>query len=224
MKKAVFYTEAAYFIGLILLAAGTALTAYGGFGLSMVVAPAYILHLYLSKFLSFFSFGVAEYCMQALIVLLLAIFLRKVKLAYLLSLASAILYGILLDGAMLLTAHLPENVGLQIAAYVLGALLCCNAIALLFCSYLPPAAYEMFVKEISAKRNAPLHRIKTVYDCGSLLLALLLSLALFRDIRGIGIGTVLCAVSYGTIIRLFQTLLRKSFRFTDKFSLRKHFE
>jgi len=162
--------------------------------------------------------------MQALIVLLLALFLRKVKLAYLLSLASAILYGILLDGAMLLTAHLPENVGLQIAAYVLGALLCCNAIALLFCSYLPPAAYELFVKEISAKRNAPLHRIKTVYDCGSLLLALLLSLALFRDIRGIGIGTVLCAVSYGTIIRLFQTLLRKSFRFTDKFSLRKHFE
>lgn len=224
MKKAVFYTEAAYFIGLILLAAGTALTAYGGFGLSMVVAPAYILHLYLSNFLSFFSFGVAEYCMQALILLLLALFLRKVKLAYLLSLASAILYGILLDGAMLLTAHLPENVGLQIAAYVLGALLCCNAIALLFCSYLPPAAYELFVKEISAKRNAPLHRIKTVYDCGSLLLALLLSLALFRDIRGIGIGTVLCAVSYGTIIRLFQTLLHKSFRFTDKFSLRKHFE
>ena len=224
MKKAVFYTEAAYFIGLILLAAGTALTAYGGVGLSMVVAPAYILHLYLSKFLSFFSFGVAEYCKQALILLLLAIFLRKVKLAYLLSLASAILYGILLDGAMLLTAHLPENIGLQIAAYVLGALLCCNAIALLFCSYLPPAAYEMFVKEISAKRNAPLHRIKTVYDCGSLLLALLLSLALFRNIRGIGIGTVLCAVSYGTVIRLFQTLLRKSFRFTDKFSLRKHFE
>ena len=38
MKKPVFYTEAAYFIGLFLLALGTALTAYGGFGISMVVA------------------------------------------------------------------------------------------------------------------------------------------------------------------------------------------
>ena len=43
MKKPVFYTELAYILGLVLLALGTALTVYGNFGVSMVVAPAYIL-------------------------------------------------------------------------------------------------------------------------------------------------------------------------------------
>ena len=41
-KKLGFYTEIAYFLGLFLLAFGTAMTVYGGFGMSMVVAPAFI--------------------------------------------------------------------------------------------------------------------------------------------------------------------------------------
>ena len=58
MKKTVFYTELAFFIGLALLAFGTSLTAYGDVGISMEVAPAYVLHLYVSQFLPWFSFGV----------------------------------------------------------------------------------------------------------------------------------------------------------------------
>ena len=224
MKKIVFYTELAYVLGLCLLAFGTALTAYGGFGISMVVAPAYILHLYLSQFFPFFSFGMAEYMLQALILLLMMLFLRKAKLSYLLSFAAAIVYGLFLDGAMKLTGYLPENLFGQIGAYIFGVLLCCSAIALLFASYLPPAAYEMFVKELSCKYSKPIHVVKTVYDCGSLALALILSLAFFQNFAGIGIGTVICAFFYGTIIRSFQNLSRKCFDFTDKFSLRKHFK
>lgn len=224
MKKPVFYTEAAYFIGLFLLALGTALTAYGGFGISMVVAPAYILHLFLSQFFPFFGFGVAEYVMQAVILLLLTLLLRKAKLSYLLSFAAAILYGLLLDGSMLLTSLLPANLYLQIAVYVLGVAFCTLSIALLFASYLPPAAYEMFVKELAEKLDKPIHRVKTIYDCASLVLALLLSLAFFADIQGIGIGTVLCALFYGTLIRFWATCFEKRLCFTDKFPLRQYFK
>ena len=224
MKKPVFYTEAAYGIGMVLLAVGTALTVYGDFGLSMVVAPAYILHLSLSPFFPFFSFGVAEYVLQALLLLLTMLLLRKAKLSYLLSFGAAILYGILLDGAIGLTALLPEQLYLQIPLYLAGVLLCCSAIALLFCSYLPPAAYELLVKELSAKFQKPTHAVKTVYDMASLAIAAIASLALFGTFRGIGIGTVLCALTYGIIIRFFQTRYTKWFHFTDKFPLRKHFE
>ncbi len=224
MKKSVFYTEAAYFIGLILLAFGTALTAYGGFGISMVVAPAYILHLYLSRIFPFFSFGLAEYSLQAVILLLMVVLLRKAKLSYLLSFAAAILYGLCLDGSMMLTALLPANGFLQASVYVLGVIFCTCAIALLFSSYLPPAAYEMFVKEIAAKCQRPIHKVKTFYDCGSLVLSLILSLAFFGKVLGIGIGTVVCAFCYGSIIRLFQNLFNKHFHFIDKFPLRKRFE
>ena len=61
MKKPVFYTEIAHVLALVLLALGTALTAYGDLGISMVVAPAYILHLKLSQVFPFFTFGVAGY-------------------------------------------------------------------------------------------------------------------------------------------------------------------
>ena len=65
MKKRIFYTEAAYLLGIALLALGMALMERGGFGISIVVAPAYVLHLATSL-----SFGVAEYILQGAILLL----------------------------------------------------------------------------------------------------------------------------------------------------------
>lgn len=63
--KRTFYTEAAYAAGLFALALGTALMERADFGMSMVVAPAYLLHLKVSQTLGWFSFGMAEFCFQA---------------------------------------------------------------------------------------------------------------------------------------------------------------
>lgn len=224
MNKPVFYTEIAYFLALTMLAAGTALTAYGDFGISMVVAPAYILHLRISQVLPFFTFGAAGYTLQAVVLLVMTVLLRKVKLIYLFSFVTAVFYSFLLDGAVLLTALLPQTFLLRISLYIVGAVLCCAAIALLFTSYLPPEAYELCVKEVSARLKKPLTTVKTVYDCVSLGVSLVLSLLFFGTIRGIGIGTVICAFCYGSIIRLFQKLYTKHFQFADRFPLRKFFE
>ena len=224
VKKPVFYTELAYPIALLLLALGTALTAYGGLGISMVVAPAYVLHLYVSELLPFFSFGMAEYTLQAVVLLLMMLILRRARLTYLLSFGVAVLYGFALDGAMLLTSLLPAHPALQILIYVTGALICCASIALLFYSYLPPEAYEMLVKEVAGKWKKPVHTVKTVYDVTSLLLAVILSLLFFGELRGIGIGTVICAFVYGLVIRLFQKIFEKLFRFEDRFPWRKFFD
>lgn len=56
-KKWILYSEAAYILGLVILALGTALMEKAAFGMSMVVAPAYLLHLKLVDTLPFFSFG-----------------------------------------------------------------------------------------------------------------------------------------------------------------------
>lgn len=224
MKKRLFYTEIAYIVGLIFLAVGTAMTAYGGLGISMVVAPAYILHLFLSEFLPFFSFGMAEYVLQAVILLLMVIILRKAKLTYLLSFVAAVIYGLALDGGMKLTSLLPVSIAMQIIVYVLGVLVCCASLALLFGSYLPPEAYEMLVKEVAQKFKKPVYKIKIIYDYASLALSVILSFIFFGELRGIGIGTVACAFVYGFVIRAFQKLYGKLFRFEDRFKLRKYFE
>ncbi|MBQ8579856.1 MAG: hypothetical protein IJ448_04100 [Oscillospiraceae bacterium] len=224
MRKPIFYTETAYFLGLTLLALGTALTEFGGWGISMVVAPAYILHLKLSQTLPFFSFGMAEYCLQAVVLLVMMVLLRKVRAHYFLSIAAALLYGALLDLFMGLTGLIPAaNAGTRLAIYVAGVGLCAAGIALLFHAYLPPEAYELFVKELSAKLGIQLHTFKTLYDCASLALALGMSFAFFGQIRGIGVGTVVCAALNGLLIRAFSQVFEKHFAFQDRFSLRPIF-
>lgn len=82
MKKRVFYTELAYLFGLILLSLGAALMTFSDFGVSMVVAPAYLLHLKLSEIIPFFSFGMAEYTLQAVILVVMMSIIRRVKFSY----------------------------------------------------------------------------------------------------------------------------------------------
>ena len=237
-KKLTFYTEIAYFVGLFFLAFGTALTVYGGFGISMVVAPAYILHLFVSQFLPFFSFGMAEYTLQAVILIILSIILRKAKWSYLLSFVAAILYGLALDLSTKLTAFFPQLLPLRIIVYLVGVIIICAAVALLFSAYLPPEAYEMFVKEFSAKFKKPIPKVKMIYDCASLVVAIILCIILLSPFKadsflrvinnfmacGISIGTVACAFINGPIIGLFQRLYSKIFNFKDGLKLRKYFE
>ena len=222
MKKRVFYTELAYAVGLAILALGTALTVYGNFGISMVVAPAYILHLKLSEIWPFFSFGVAEYAVQALILALMMLLLRKVRWTYLLSFVSAVLYGTILDGGGKLTALLPaDSMALRIIFYLLGVAMCVAGIALLFRSYFPPAVYELFVKELAKWLKKSVHVVKTVYDCTSCVLAVVLALVFFGKLEGVGIGTVVCAALNGLLIRLAGKGLDAAFTFTDGFPERK---
>ena len=60
-NKRICSAELAYVLGIVILAFGTALMERAGFGMSMVVAPAYLLHLKLSQTLPWFTFGVSEY-------------------------------------------------------------------------------------------------------------------------------------------------------------------
>ena len=239
-KKLTFYTEIAYLIGLFFLAFGTALTVYGGFGMSMVVAPAYIIHKFVEQFWSPFSFAMAEYIFQAILLILLMIIIRKAKWSYILSFGSVLLYGFFLSFSQMLTQKLlpQSSATLQIIMYVLGIIIICMSVALLFTTYIPLEAYEMFVKEISAKLHVPIPKVKIFYDCASLLVAMILCTIFFNPFShggysdivsgfmayGIGNGTVACAFINGPIIGLFQKLYSKIFNFEDAFKLRKYFE
>ena len=107
--KRTFYTEAAYVIGIISLAFGTALMEKADFGMSMVVAPAYLIYLKVSEYLDWFSFGMAEYCFQAFLIIVLAIVLRRFKRKYLFSFITAFIYGNVLDVMMRIVDFISGN-------------------------------------------------------------------------------------------------------------------
>lgn len=206
MKKLVVYEEIGYILGLILLGLGTAFMEYSDFGLNMVVAPAYILHVKISQFLPFFSFGMSGYVLQAFLLLALCLVLKKFKPIFLVSFATAVLYGIILDACIWLFRFMPEALlYMRIISFLIGIVISSLGLAFLFRSYVPPEVYDLSVREITKHYNLKLNRVKTTYDCVSLLFAIILSLALFglQKPIGIGIGTVICALVNGTLINFF---------------------
>ncbi|MBQ2830328.1 MAG: hypothetical protein IJF15_04815 [Oscillospiraceae bacterium] len=222
--KRTFYCELAFTLGIVVLAFGVAFMERADFGMSMVVAPAYLLHLKVSQFLPFYTFGMSEYVLQAFLLLVLSIVMRKVKKSYLLSFVTAFTYGLVLDIAMPVVALLPcEGLAGRAVFYIAGMVICSFGVALLFNTYLPPEAYELFVKELSQKLDTPIAKVKTIYDCCSCLLGIVLSFAFFGFGVFVGVkwGTIVCAVVNGWMIGQISRLLERKFDFKDAFPLRE---
>ena len=225
--KRTFYSEWAYALGLILLALGTALMERADFGMSMVVAPAYLLHLKLAQLWPAFSFGMSEYVFQALLLVVLSVAMGRGRIGYLFSFITAVVYGLLLDLALGLAAHLPAAAwGWRLAHYLAGLILCAGGVSLLFHTYIAPEAYELFVKELSGKYGLPIARVKTAYDVCSCLVGVALSFAFFGfgHFEGVKLGTVACALVNGWLIGRMNAALEARFAFRDALPLRTYFE
>lgn len=219
--KKIFYCEIAYIAGIIVLALGTALMEKANFGMSMVVAPAYLIHLKVSEFLPFFSFGMSEYVFQAFLLGVLSLIMGRIRKSYLLSFATAFLYGIILDAVMGVIGVLPfSGILWQVVYYTAGLVICSVGVALLFHTYFPPEAYELFVKELSQKYGLSISKTKTIYDCCSCVLGVILSLVFFGAFVGVQWGTILCAVINGWHVGQISRILEKHFDFKDAFPFR----
>lgn len=226
MKKRVFYTEVSYVLGLIIMAFAAAFTEKANFGMSMVVAPAYILHLKVSQVLPWFSFGVAEYAFQGLLVIATVLVMRRFKLSYLFSFVTAVLYGTLLDLAMSLISGLSaEHFAMRVMWYLLGTVCCSFAVSLFFHTYISPEAYELIVKELAGKYSFNINHVKTAYDCFSVVLGIILSFSFFGFgvFEGVKLGTVICAFINGFLIGRFSKLLEHFFEFKNRFDLERFF-
>lgn len=227
MRKRRFYTELAYVFGIIGLALGTALMEKADFGLSMVVAPAYLVHLKLSQVWSFVTFGMAEYTLQACLLAVMVLILRKFRISYLFSFVTAVVYGFTLDGCMALVALIGGgSMAWRIGFYVVGLLLCSTGVALIFRTYIAPEVYELFVKKMSAKMNRNISHFKIAYDCVSCLVAIILSFVFFGwwHFEGVKLGTVVCALVNGWLIGWIGRWMDNRLDYADALPLRRWFE
>lgn len=227
MKKKTFYNELAYVFGMIFLALGTAFMEAADFGVSMVVAPSYIIHLKVSQYLPFFTFGMASYTFEALLLIVMVILLRKFRVSYLFSFVTAVLYGFVLDIDIWLLSFINhDSMVLRIIFYIVGLLLCSMGVSFYYHTYISPEVYELFVKEASNKYGIEIHKFKTGYDCISCLVAIILSFCFFGFLHfeGVKWGTVVCALVNGFTISRFTKLFERFFEFRDGLKLRKYFE
>ena len=219
MMKRIFYKEWAYVVGMIAVALATAFTERADLGLSMVVAPAYLLHLILSPILPFVTFGTATYIFQGILLIVMCLVIGRFRFSYLFSFVTAVLYGYLLDLMMLPVSFIPtDSIWVRVALYAVGITLCSFGISMMFHTYIKPEVYELFVKEVAERFSLDINRVKIVYDISSCAFAVVVSLIAFGALHGVGVGTVVCACVNGIMIAAFSRFLDKRFEFKPRFS------
>ena len=226
MKKKILDTETAYLIGLLFLAIGNSLMAKADFGISMVVAPAYLVYLKLSQVLPFFTFGMAEYILQTIFLLLTIVVLRKFKVGFLFAFLTAIVYGLVLDVVMLGVNWIPDDmIIVRLGCFIMGLLFNSAGVSMHFHTYLPPAAYEFFVKEVSGKLQIDINKFKRGFDLTCCMVSIIMSFSFFGlwQFEGIKFGTIVCAVFNSFAIAGWSKFLEQKWDIKDKWAYRSKF-
>ncbi len=215
MKKINIYSEIIYVLSIIILAFSVAMLASADFGLSMIVAPAYIL----SQKLGFITFGQAEYLIQGVLFIAFCIIVRKFKATYLFAFLTCIIYGLCLDlFRLLIPAFNPSvttpgsfELWVRIVYFVVGEILTAFSIALCFRTYLYPQVVDFFVVGVTKHFNLNRAKFKTINDIVFLAVSLVLSLVFFGKLVGINFGTIILTFINGPIIALMGRLFDRFF-------------
>lgn len=220
MKKTEVKSEIVYIFAIVLLALAVAILSSAGFGVSMVVAPAYIL----SQKTGILTFGQAEYVIQSVLFCVFCCVMKKFKAVYLSSFITCLVYGAVLDLIRRIPCFNTEitkpetlNIGLRIFMFAFGAVLTSFSIALFFKTYLYPQVYDFFVKGVSEKFGIKRSLFKTVFDLSCLAVAVIMSLCFFKKFVGVNFGTLIIALFNGTVIGFFSKILDKHFEFKPFF-------
>ena len=212
--------ELAWVVGIILCSLGVCLSTKSGLGVSMIVAPAYVLHLKISQFLPWFSLGMAEYTFQGLLIIVAALTLRRFKLKYILCFLTAVIHGFAVDAwRSIIGSEIAQTI-LEKGVYcALGAIVTGFAVALMLRTYLPQEVYELVVKETADKYSFSMNKVKWAYDISSLILGIALMLVLFKtfSFEIIGIGTLVLTVINAPLIAFFGKMLDRVVSFEPAF-------
>ena len=122
------------------MALSVSMTAAADFGVSMIVAPAYIISLKVP----FLTFGQSEYIVQALLFIAFCLAMKRFKPIYLASFVTGLIYGAVLDLWRLIVPGLNPNVTapgsmslpLRLVLLIGGMVLTSFAVALFFKVYI----------------------------------------------------------------------------------------
>lgn len=197
MKKIGVYNLLIFLAGLTFLSLGVVLVIKSNLGVSVATSPPYVLSIYFTNI----SFGQWNYIAHGFVLLLLVLVVRKLTVKYLMSFIVSFLFGVALDLFNLIfeQVHAPSIIG-RVGLFALGSVAISIGIASFIKSNYPILPFDTFVKEICNIKGIRLSKFKTGFDLSCFTISATLSLILFKEIKGIHVGTFVSAVILGTMI------------------------
>lgn len=213
--------ELNWLLGALLVSLGVAICNRANLGVSMIAAPAFIIHDATSQVTSALSLGVIEYLVQGFIILLTCLIVKRFNWRYLLSFLTAVIYGYFIDMWMLIIGTEPfDALWMRWVMLIVGDVVTAVGVAFFFRTYLPVEAYELCVHEIVRVHKFNFHKVKWIFDFSCLGVSIILAVSLFGDVttfdwstiythsfHHIGLGTIVTTIISAPIIRLVGKLI-----------------
>jgi len=198
-------------MGILLANLGVCFCTKANFGISMIGASPYIIHVWLRDKWEWFTQGTSEYVWEGIILIITCLIVRQFKKRYLLSFGTAVITGFVMDGWFILLSGngAYESMVARVIAFAGGTVLTSMGVAFFFHSTMPMQVYELLVKEVSTRYNKDLNKVKYVNDIALLIIAIVLSFALTKKFTGIGIGTIIITFVNAPLIKVFRKLIDK---------------
>lgn len=177
---------------------GVVLMLYSGTGISAISSVTYAL----SEALPLFSLGTWTYIFQSCLVLSLMILRRNFMPQYLLSFLVGFAFGFMVDIHKSWIQMLPTSLVLRGIYFLVSYLIICVGIALSNRCKMPIIPTDLFPKELSDILGTDFSKIKVSFDSICIVLTVILTFTCFGDVRGLGIGTLLSALTMGKTIEI----------------------
>lgn len=207
--RPLFRGELALAIAVALNSFGVVLMIYSGSGISAISSVPYAF----SEVFPFLSLGTWTYLFQGTLILTLMVLRRRFVVSYLFSFAVGFVFSQLLDVHEGWIDVLPTSLGWCVAYFIVSYLLLCFGIALSNRCKLPIVPTDLFPRELAQITGLPYPRIKISFDAICLTVTAGMTFLFLGHLKGIGIGTVLAALTMGKVIGIMGVWLDKHFVF-----------
>ena len=203
--------ELALTLAVLVNSFAVAMTVYAGLGISPVSSFPYAVSLVFP----FFTLGTWTYLFQGVLVITLMVLRKRFVPSYLFSFVVGFFFGKLLDvfGAWL--PCLPFGWGWRVLYFAVSCPVIALGIALSNRCKLPIIPTDLFARDLAEIIKKPYPKVKTTMDLICVGVAAVLTLAGTGTLKGVGIGTVVAALTYGRLAGVVGNLLDKKFYFVS---------
>lgn len=210
-EKPMLRGELALLLAVFINSFGVVLMLYSGSGISAISSVPYAFSDVFPKI----TLGTWTYLFQGLLVLSLMILRKRLVIPYLFSFVVGFCFGELLDFHEYWIHILPQTLPLRVVYFVVSYLVISLGIALSNRCKMPIIPTDLFPRELSDITGLAYPRIKISFDVICLLVTALMTGVILGHLDGLGIGTVLAALTMGKAIGLIGDQLDRRVAFTS---------
>lgn len=186
--------------GILINSFGIVLITKGALGTSQISSIPYVLSLQVPSI----SFGMFSFIMNMVYIVLQALLLRKqFKPFQLLQIVVNVVFSASIDVFMaMLSFYAPQQLFTRVLSAIAGCIVLAFGISVEVAPDLIMVPGEGIVAAISKVSGWRFGSVKVAFDVTLILIAALLSWLFFGKIVGVGVGTLLSAVSVGQFVNL----------------------